>query len=171
MSGTPNTTFKAPAGSPASVKARARAMPVAGVSSDGLAMTVQPAARAAAILRTGVMMGKFQGVSERTTPTGSVTIMFREWLSRPGIIRPYARLPSSANHSMVSTERITSPFDSGNVLPCSRVKSSATWSARSRKIFAASLRISPRFQADVLRHSIKAFSAALRASSISSADA
>ena len=40
-------------------------------------MIEQPAASAAAILRTGVSVGKFHGVNAATTPTGSVTTIWR----------------------------------------------------------------------------------------------
>jgi len=60
---------------------------------------VQPAASAAAALRVIIAEGKFQGVMQATTPTGSR----RTVISRPGRwligISPSMRFASSANHS------------------------------------------------------------------------
>ena len=43
---------------------------VSGVSAAGLSTTVQPAARAGAILRVAMAAGKFHGVTSAATPTG-----------------------------------------------------------------------------------------------------
>ena len=49
---------------------------VNGVSAAGLTTTVQPAARAGAILRVAIASGKFHGVMRKHGPTGCwVTIM------------------------------------------------------------------------------------------------
>ena len=66
------TTFRTPAGTPASSASNASASDVRGVSSAGLATTVQPAASAGAILRAIIAAGKFQGVIAATTPTPSL---------------------------------------------------------------------------------------------------
>ena len=58
----PVTTWKTPAGRPASARARATASAVSGVCSAGLRTIVQPAARAGAALRVGIAAGKFHGV-------------------------------------------------------------------------------------------------------------
>ena len=58
--GTPKTMFRTPAGRPASVSALPMAMAVAGVSSLGLMVMEQPAARAPATLRMTFVAGKFQ---------------------------------------------------------------------------------------------------------------
>jgi hypothetical protein len=65
------TTLKAPAGIPAFSTKAARANAENGVSSAGLATQTQPAARAAAVLRTNMAKGKFHGVMKPTTPMGS----------------------------------------------------------------------------------------------------
>ncbi|MNT76770.1 hypothetical protein D3C72_2158170 [compost metagenome] len=61
--------------------------------------TVQPAAKAGAILRAIIASGKFHGVIAATTPTGSFNTIMR----RPGTaalrMSPWMRLASSANHS------------------------------------------------------------------------
>ena len=76
--GSPNTTFKTPAGSPASCAACAIAIAVAGVSSAGLMMQEQPAANAVEIFRAGIFAGKFHGVKAATGPTGSCKTVKRE---------------------------------------------------------------------------------------------
>ncbi|MCW2749085.1 MAG: hypothetical protein JWR83_195 [Aeromicrobium sp.] len=63
------TTLTTPAGTPASVRSRVIASAVSGVSEAGLSTTVQPAARAGAILRVAIAAGKFQGVTSAATPT------------------------------------------------------------------------------------------------------
>jgi hypothetical protein len=65
------TTLKVPAGKPAFSTKAARASAENGVSSAGLATQTQPAARAAAVLRTSMAKGKFHGVMKPTTPIGS----------------------------------------------------------------------------------------------------
>src|SRR5450830_913245 len=93
------TRFSTPAGRPASWASLARARAVSGVSSAGLATTVQPAARAGAILRAIMAAGKFQGVITATTPTGSRTASRRLWRAGVGMTSPLARVACSANHS------------------------------------------------------------------------
>jgi hypothetical protein len=94
------TTLSTPGGTPASSASLTSASEVSGVSSAGLATTVQPAASAGAILRAIMAAGKFHGVIAATTPTGS----FSASICRPGrgagITSPLARVASSANHSM-----------------------------------------------------------------------
>ncbi len=46
-----------------------------GVTSLGLATTVQPAAKAAAIFQIRVWRGKFHGAIAATTPTGFFSVM------------------------------------------------------------------------------------------------
>ncbi|MNT09966.1 hypothetical protein D3C71_1385010 [compost metagenome] len=72
--GSPSTTLNTPAGKPASSASCAKANAEYGVSWAGLITTVQPAARAAAALRVIIAEGKFHGVSNAQTPTGSLTV-------------------------------------------------------------------------------------------------
>ncbi|MNG17954.1 hypothetical protein D3C84_1019780 [compost metagenome] len=98
--GSPSTTLNTPAGKPASSASCARANAEYGVSWAGLITTVQPAARAAAALRVIIAEGKFHGVSNAQTPTGSLTVPRCApgmWL---GIFCPYKRRASSANQGM-----------------------------------------------------------------------
>src|SRR5580658_9058337 len=69
------TTLMTPAGMPALAARNASASADNGVSSAGLAITVQPAARAGAILRASMAIGKFHGVIAAATPTGSLVTM------------------------------------------------------------------------------------------------
>ena len=86
-------------------------------------------------------MGKFQGVKAATGPTGSLMTIWRaDKLKREGTMRPYTRMPSSANHSMMSAAAMASPLASAKGLPCSWVSMAAISPARSR-ISAAALRM------------------------------
>ncbi|MNL37516.1 hypothetical protein D3C87_1596660 [compost metagenome] len=98
--GAPVTTLMTPFGIPASWDRNASASAESGVTSDGFRTTVQPAASAGASFRVTMADGKFHGVIAATTPTGSLRTNSRvsgEWL---GIVSPYKRFASSANHSM-----------------------------------------------------------------------
>ena len=64
----PVTTFSRPSGSPASVARRARCSVEVDVSSDGLATTALPTARAGATARHAWLSGRFHGVMAATTP-------------------------------------------------------------------------------------------------------
>ena len=65
------TMLRTPSGSPASVKISAQSSPPTnGDSSDGLATTVFPRARGAAMPRADRIRAAFQGKMAPTTPTG-----------------------------------------------------------------------------------------------------
>ncbi len=115
------TMLIVPAGKPASSARRTSASEVSGVSSAGLATTVQPAASAGAILRAIIAAGKFHGVIAATTPTGSLTAI---------MLRPRT---GAGNHVAVGAGRLLGePLDvarartaprrapSASGLPCSR---------------------------------------------------
>ena len=59
-----------------------------GVADEGRSTTVQPAARAGAILRAIMEDGKFQGVIAPTTPTGSLVTRIRRPAQGEGITSP-----------------------------------------------------------------------------------
>src|SRR5215212_4634725 len=86
--GTPNTRLITPGGTPASSKHFTSSTQPPGVYSEALMMIEQPAASAAAILRAGESTGKFHGVNAATTPTGSVTTIWRTVGLRLGMMRP-----------------------------------------------------------------------------------
>src|SRR6056297_3027330 len=92
----PVTTLNTPAGTPARSASSASASAEYGVSPEGCATTVQPAAIAAAALRVSIAAGKFHGVIIAATPTGSShnsTSASGRWLVTPSIL---GRLDSSA---------------------------------------------------------------------------
>ena len=79
----PGSTWKSPAGSPASANSSAMASPPeSGVSGDGLISTALPSASAGAITRMPSTSGKFHGVITPTSPTGTRSQME----SRPGCV-------------------------------------------------------------------------------------
>ncbi len=59
-----------PLGTPARSKMDTTALAVSGVRVAGLKTTVLPAMSAGAIFQTGMATGKFQGVTQATTPRG-----------------------------------------------------------------------------------------------------
>ena len=73
-SASPVTTFKTPAGIPASSASSASASAVIGASGAGLWTTVLPQARAGAIFHEAIVSGKFHGVMTAQTPSGSRTV-------------------------------------------------------------------------------------------------
>ena len=95
----PVTMLKTPGGKPAISASRASARADSGVSEAGRRTKVQPTARAGAALRVIMELGKFQGVIAATTPTGCLITTMRRSAVGAGMVSPYTRLPSSANHS------------------------------------------------------------------------
>ncbi|MNT66335.1 hypothetical protein D3C72_2043960 [compost metagenome] len=93
------TILSTPAGNPACWASHTSASAVSGVSSAGLATTVQPAASAGAILRAIIASGKFHGVMAATTPTGSLITSILRPGTASAITSPQMRVASSANHS------------------------------------------------------------------------
>ena len=84
----PQRMLITPAGMPARSASSASALADRGVSLAGLQTTVQPAARAGAILRASMALGKFQGVMQATTPTGCLMVTTRLSLAGWGIVSP-----------------------------------------------------------------------------------
>ena len=62
--------FSTPLGRPARSNIETTALAVSGVRVAGLKTTVLPETRAGAIFHTGIATGKFQGVTQATTPSG-----------------------------------------------------------------------------------------------------
>src|SRR5262249_58620346 len=71
----PNTMLNTPAGTPDSYTISASAAAVAGVGPAGLITTVLPNASAGADFHEGIAIGKFQGVINPNTPTGSRDVL------------------------------------------------------------------------------------------------
>ena len=66
----PVTMFSTPLGKPASCRTSATRTVHSGAREAGLMTRLFPATSAGAIFQTGMAMGKFQGVSRDTTPSG-----------------------------------------------------------------------------------------------------
>src|SRR5262245_65596069 len=96
----PVITLKTPAGTPARSASTASARAENGVCDAGFATTVQPAATAGPTFRVIIAIGKFHGVMQPTHPIGSLMTTIRLSAACEGMVSPYARLASSANHSM-----------------------------------------------------------------------
>ena len=83
---------------------------------------------AGANIHIGIMAGKLNGVMPAVTPKGC----FIEYISIPGpalsVNSPFNICGAPMQYSTTSKPRCTSPFASGNVLPCSRDKASANLS-------------------------------------------
>jgi hypothetical protein len=85
----PTTTLKTPSGTPASTTIRSSSTAVSGVSSAGFRTMAFPAASAGATFHEAIDSGKFHGVINPTTPSGS-----RKVKSTPpatGIVSPRSR--------------------------------------------------------------------------------
>jgi len=67
-----------------------------GVSVAGFKTTVLPAMSAASVFQLGMATGKFQGVMQATTPSGSRTARAALLGSSAGTIVPKRRRPSPA---------------------------------------------------------------------------
>jgi hypothetical protein len=84
----PGTTFRTPAGKPASAASAAMASAERGVCSAGFTTCVQPAASAGPILRVTIAIGKFHGVMAAATPHGRRSTRSRFAGSDAGIVSP-----------------------------------------------------------------------------------
>ncbi len=96
--GMPVMTLNTPAGIPTRSASTASARADKGVRSDGLTMIGHPAARAGAHLRVIMALGKFHGVIAAQTPTGCLRVIKRRSALGAGMVSPYERRASSANH-------------------------------------------------------------------------
>ena len=121
VSALPCSTLKTPAGSPASFKSSPSRTAADGSRSDGFKITAFPLAMAFAVIHSGTMIGKLNGVMAATTPTGSRTectsTPSATWLEKSPLrcsMRPQA-------YSTFSRPRANSPLASAMVLPCSWV--------------------------------------------------
>ena len=70
----PRTMFNTPSGTPASTKVWTTCAAQSGVRVAGLNTTAFPATSAGAIFHAGMATGKFHGVMQATTPSGSRTV-------------------------------------------------------------------------------------------------
>ena len=152
-----NTPLGMPACSASAMSASAQY----GVCSAGFTTNVQPTARPGAHLRVIIAIGKFHGVIAAQTPIGCLITTNRRSGDCVGITSPYARFPSSANHSTKLAPYATSPFASANGLPCSSTMRLARSSALAMMRSNHLRKIAARAFALILLH---AGSAALAAS-------
>src|ERR1700686_63162 len=95
----PRIKFKTPGGIPASAKISTMRTAVAGVSVAGLKTTVLPATSAGAIFHTGIATGKFQGVTQATTPSGCLIVYTKFEGNSERIVSPFMRRDSPAQNS------------------------------------------------------------------------
>src|SRR5712664_2713757 len=116
----PMIRFKTPGGMPACSKSSTMRTAVAGVNEAGLKTTVLPATSAGAIFHTGIATGKFQGVTQATTPSGCLIVYAKFNGSSEGIVSPVNRRDSPAQNSATLIDRCSSPRDSPIVLPSSQ---------------------------------------------------
>src|SRR5437762_13426822 len=70
----PRIRFRTPAGRPAASNISTIRTAVVGVRVAGLKTTVFPATSAGAMFQAGIATGKFQGVTQATTPNGCLIV-------------------------------------------------------------------------------------------------
>src|SRR6266545_4960182 len=120
-----STMLKTPSGNPAWRISWANASAVAGVYSAGFHTTAFPHSSAGTMYQDGTATGKFPAVMITETPTGARNVNSCLSGSSDGTVCPYSRRPSERKKAHVSTTSCTSPSDSVNGLPISRVSSVA----------------------------------------------
>ena len=163
----PVTKFSTPPGRPASSRISTSLVAMIGVSDAGLNTTVFPAISAGKIFQVGMARGKFQGVMQPMTPSGSRRVSAALFLSSEGTVSPKGRRPKPAAYLPMSIASWTSPRASLRTLPISWVISRASSSFRCSIRRPARRMISPRAGAGVRRQPANAFSAAPTAASTS----
>src|SRR5213083_2857498 len=84
----PVTMLTVPGGNPASSRTSTNFAPHNGVSEEGLKTIGQPAMRAAPDFQLGIAMGKFQGVTRPTGPTGIRSVKHILFGSSEGTVSP-----------------------------------------------------------------------------------
>src|SRR5712691_7494688 len=101
----PIIRLSTPGGIPAAANNSTMRTAVAGVSVAGLKTTVLPATRAGAIFQTGIATGKFQGVTQATTPSGCLMVYAKFRGSSDWMVSPLMRRDSPAQNSATLIER------------------------------------------------------------------
>ena len=89
-------------------------------------MKALPVAMALAIIHSGTMTGKLNGVMPATTPRGSSTVCTSTPLETSVECAPFMRWGMPQANSTFSMPRATSPLASLSTLPCSAVMSAAS---------------------------------------------
>src|SRR5678816_2891868 len=100
----PITRFRTPGGIPAASKISVMRTAVAGVIDAGLKTTVLPATSAGAIFQIGIATGKFQGVTQATTPSGCLMVYAKFNGSSVGIVLPLSPPNSTPQRSATSSD-------------------------------------------------------------------
>mmetsp|Transcript_16125 Transcript_16125/g.34861 ORF Transcript_16125/g.34861 Transcript_16125/m.34861 type:complete len:265 (-) Transcript_16125:76-870(-) len=140
----PWTICRTPSGS-AEASAETYSAPVRGVTSEGLTITVLPAASAGTARKGISPAGKFHGEMTTTTPSGSLTTTLSH-SPLPNITSSFASLTMSNHAPFNPTASSTSDFASAEIFPISFVMVSAnSWAIgstaaiplRSRAILSA----------------------------------
>ena len=153
----PVTRLSTPPGSPASSKISTSLVATMGVSDAGLKTTALPAITAGKIFQEGIAIGKFHGVMQAITPSGSRTVMDHLFRSSEGTVSPCGRRPNPAAYLAMSIASWTSPRASLSTLPISWVMIRASSSLRCSSRMPARKQISPLVGAGVFRQPGNAF--------------
>src|SRR5436190_216943 len=121
----PCTTLNTPSGNHASLRSSPMRSDNVESRSDGFRMNVLPQAIATGNIHIGTMAGKLNGVMPAHTPSG----WRNDQLSMPpptlSLCWPFSSCGIPHANSTTSRPRVSSPFASLSVLPCSRVINAA----------------------------------------------
>ena len=90
-----------------------------GVSDAGLKTTALPAMTAGKIFHDGIAIGKFQGVMQAMTPSGTRSVMQSLLRNSDGTVSPCGCRPNPAAYLPMSIASWTSPRVSFRTLPIS----------------------------------------------------
>ncbi len=167
----PCTTLSTPSGKPACCAISASKSDTEGSFSDGLSTKQFPQATALAIIQSGTMAGKLNGVMPATTPSGSSTVRMSTPEETSELDHPFSRFGTPQANSTFSMPRATSPRASSRTLPCSRVTAAARSSRFESRISRSLNSNVARFVSEEAPHSSNAETAACTAASTSLAEA
>ena len=141
----PCSTVNTPSGSPAFCNNSAMNRLALGSFSLGFRMKAFPQASAFAIIHSGTIAGKLNGVMPATTPSGCWMEYTSTPVLAPSEYPPLSRLGIPHAKSTFSMPRAISPSASACTFPCSRVRMRArssrpaSSSARKRNMISARL--------------------------------
>ena len=140
----PCTTFRTPAGTPASSASAARNDADAGVCSDGFTTEALPQKIAGNAFQATLGNGVLKLMISAATPSGWRRVSTVRCGMLAVVVRPYERRPSPATKSPISMAALVSPRARSSGLPISSETISEASSRRSRKSSATSRTVSPR---------------------------
>ena len=130
-----------------------------------------PQAIAEAIIHSGTITGKLNGVIAATTPTGCLTECTSTPRATCSLRSPLSRCTRPAANSTFSMPRETSPAASESTLPCSEVTIAASSGVRSLSSWRSRKNTSARLMRLVSRQAGSAAAAAAIAASTSAVEA